>query len=153
MFIISGTFAVMSGIIVLVGKSSMPMVILSSIFGGLTVSGVYANLWGCMPNAADYGEWKTGVKSTGLIYGLATFAIKVAVAITSYLSGWMLSLADYDATLTQQTPQTINKIYMCYGIFPVIVGILAIIFILPYNLDRKTMHNVETALHGSQNQH
>lgn len=146
LFIASGIFAILSGVFGLIGGRSIPMVIISYVFAGLTLAGVYANIWGSMPGCADYGEWKTGIAAAGLICSLATFSMKVGGALASYGSGWLLDLAKYEGALEVQSAYTQNFIYMVNSILPIICGIAAIILILPYNLDRKTSEKVRVEL-------
>ena len=44
LFIASGIFAILSGVFGLIGGRSIPMVIISYVFAGLTLAGVYAKL-------------------------------------------------------------------------------------------------------------
>lgn len=146
LFIASGIFAILSGVLGLIGGRSIPMVIASYVFAGLTLAGVYANIWGSMPGCADYGEWKTGIAAAGLICSLATFSMKVGGALASYGSGWLLDFAKYDPALEVQSEFTQNFIHMANGILPIICGICAILLILPYNLDKKTSETVRVEL-------
>lgn len=146
MFIISGVCAIISGILSLAAGTNSVIIVLSAIFGGLTLSGVFANIWGCMPNVADYGEWKTGVRAPGLIYGLATFAIKLAVALSAYLVGWLLNWAHFDSASEIQDFFTTKFIYTANGILPIIFGIIGILLILPYNLTTDMMEQVKKDL-------
>lgn len=146
MFIISGICAILSGGTALIAQHSFALNVVSAVFGGLTLSGVFANIWGSMPGAADYGEWKTGVRAPGLIYGLATFAIKLAVAFATYGIGWLLDGAGYEQTLAIQSAQTANTIYLFNGIMPIIFGIIGIIAILPYNLTDDKLEQIRMDL-------
>ena len=146
MFIISGLCAILSGGLSLLAGTNTTLVVLSAIFGGLTLSGVFANIWGCMPNVADYGEWKTGIRAPGLIYGLATFAIKLAVALSTYLVGWLLDWGGYVGSLEVQADHTVQFIYMANGVLPILFGIIGIVMILPYNLTQEKMGKIKTEL-------
>ena len=146
MFMISGLCAMISGALSLLAGSNTILIVLSAIFGGLTLSGVFANIWGCMPNVADYGEWKTGIRAPGLIYGLATFAIKLAVALSTYLVGWILDWGGYAGTEEIQADSTVQFIYMANGILPIVFGIIGIVMILPYDLTHEKMGEIKEEL-------
>lgn len=146
LFIISGVFAILSGVFGLVGGRNIVMVIISYVFAGLTLAGVYANIWGSMPGCADYGEWKTGIAAAGLICSLATFSMKVGGALASYGSGWLLDFAKYDPMLEVQSEFTQNFIYLSNSLLPIICGICAILLILPYNLNKETSEKVRLEL-------
>lgn len=146
MFIISGACAILSGVFSLIAAQNFVLNVISAVFGGLTLSGVFANIWGSMPGAADYGEWRTGVRAPGLIYGLATFAIKLAVAFATYGIGWLLDGAGYDGTLAVQAAETVQTLYLFNGIMPIIFGIIGIVAILPYNLTDDKLEEIRVEL-------
>jgi glycoside/pentoside/hexuronide:cation symporter, GPH family len=76
--------------------------------------GVYAagsasigvNLWSIVPDTVEYGEWRSGVRAEGFIFGFLTLIQKVALGISSafvgtYLAhiGYVANQAQSDATL------------------------------------------------------
>lgn len=146
MFMISGACAIISGILTLIAGRNIPLIIVSAAFAGLTVSGTFANIWGSMPNCADYGEWKTGVRAPGLIYGMATFAIKLSVAFSTYFVGWILTFAKYNAELIEQSAETTNAIYIANGVCPIVMGVIAIVCIIPFNLTPDLMNKIRSEL-------
>lgn len=146
MFIISGIFAAVSGVLSLIAGQNMILIIISSVAAGITVSGVFSNIWGSMPDAADYGELKTGIHAPGFIYAMATFAIKLSYALSSYAAGWVLNGIGYDETLAVQSAATNNGIFLVYGIVPIVVGVLGILCILPYRLTAAKAREVQVQL-------
>lgn len=99
-----------------------------------------------MPDAADYGDWKTGVYCPGVLTAMATFATKLGSAIAQYGVSLVLSLTGYDPNLTVQSAQTVNAMYWSNGIIPIVLGILAILCVMPYNLDDKLMAEINAEL-------
>ena len=136
----------LSGVFSLIAKTNSVLIVVSAVFSGLTMSGIYANIWGNMPNAADYGEWKTGVRAPGVIYSLGTFSIKLAGAFASYGVSWVLALNGYDAALEIQPDAVNNAMYMTNGIVPIVCGIIAIVIIYFYKLDNNKMEQIRVDL-------
>jgi GPH family glycoside/pentoside/hexuronide:cation symporter len=68
--------------------------------------GVNFAYWGMLPDTIEYGEWRTGVRAEGLIFGIALLFQKISIGIGGALFGNALSLVGYDANHAQ-TPATI----------------------------------------------
>jgi len=146
MFLLSGIFAILSGVFLLLAQKNIVLIYIASLFCGLVVSGVFATIWGTMPDCADYGEWKTGVYCPGVLTAMATFATKLGSAIAQYGVSLVLSLTGYNPELPVQSAQTVNAIYWSTGIVPIILGVLALICVIPYNLTPERLDEVHAAL-------
>lgn len=146
MFYISSVCAMLSGVFSLIARTNTVLVVVSAVFAGLMMSGIYANVWGNMPNAADYGEWKTGIRAPGLIYSLGTFVIKLAGAFATYGVSGILAINGYDAAVAVQPDAVTHAMYMTNGIVPIVCGIIAIIIISFYKLDNATMEKIRVEL-------
>ena len=138
---VAGILTVVSGLISLIFGRSLAMQIVSSAFLGLALSCTFALIWASIPDAIDDGEVKTGQRAPGVTYALATFMVKAAAGISSFVAGWILALVKYDANLEVQSAGTINGIVIWYGVYPIIWGILMFIFSRIYKLDRKTVES------------
>ncbi|VDZ76817.1 membrane transport protein [Salmonella bongori] len=57
-----------------------------------------------MANAADYGEWKTGRRITGLSFSGNLFMLKLGMAFAGALVGFSLGWFGYQAGSAVQTP-------------------------------------------------
>lgn len=146
MFIASGVCAVLSGALLLIAQTNAILVYAASLCCGLVVTGVFATIWGTMPDTADYGEWKTGVYCPGVITSLAVLATKIGSAIAQWGAAMVLTISGYDATLEVQSEMTSNAIYLSVGIVPIILGIVAIICVLPYDLTPEKLAEITAEL-------
>lgn len=146
MFIMSGIFAILSGLLLLIAQKNIIMICIASLCCGLVVTGVFATVWGTMPDAADYGEWKTGVYCPGVITALAVFGSKLGSAIMQYGASLVLTLTGYNSDLEIQSVQTVNALYWSTGIIPIVMGIIAILCILPYDLTDEKMKEINLEL-------
>jgi Na+/melibiose symporter-like transporter len=146
MFIGSGIFAILSGALLLLARQNIVMICIGSLCCGLVVSGVFATIWGTMPDAADYGEWKTGVYCPGVLTAMATFATKLGSAIAQYGVSWVLTATGYDASLATQNSTCVSAIYASTGIVPIVLGVLALICIMPYDLTDEKVAQINAEL-------
>ena len=58
----------------------------------------------------------------------------------------VLTISGYDATLEVQSEMTSNAIYLSVGIVPIILGIVAIICVLPYDLTPEKLAEITAEL-------
>lgn len=146
MFIIGNLWLVIGGICYLIAGKNVIMIYVGSFFCGLCVSFVNSVVWGAMPDAAEYGEWKTGIRAPGFIYAIALFALKCGQAIANYGAGIVLTIAKFDSAAEVQADSVGQSIYWSYGLFAIIPAIIAIIIICFYKLDNKTIQKIHTEL-------
>lgn len=78
--------------------------------------------WALISDAVEYGEWKTGLRSEGVIYSFFTFFRKLSQALAGFVPGVILAAVGYVAN-QQQTPEAITGIRGLMFIYP---GALAI---------------------------
>lgn len=78
--------------------------------------------WALISDAVEYGEWKTGLRSEGVIYSFFTFFRKLSQALAGFIPGVILAAVGYVAN-QQQTPQAIEGIRGLMFLYP---GALAI---------------------------
>ena len=85
----------------------------------------------------DYGEWKSGVRTDGLIYSASTIGTKVGNGLATASLGWALAIGHYDAALAVQSASALNSIKFVFTILPLIASALAVVLNLIYDLDKK----------------
>jgi GPH family glycoside/pentoside/hexuronide:cation symporter len=98
-------------------------------------------IWAMYADTADYSEWKNGRRATGLVFSASTMSQKFAWAVGAFITGWLLDLFGYipDA---DQPEKVILGIRMLMSVIPGAAGLMAIIIVLFYTLDEKTMKQI-----------
>lgn len=142
----AGILTAISGVISLIGGASLAAQVISSGVLGLALSCTFALIWSSLPDAIDDGEVKQGVRAPGVTYAAATFMIKAAAGLSSFVAGWILTWIKYDANLPVQTAETLSGISLWYGVYPIIWGVLMFVFSRIYKLDQKTVAENATIL-------
>ncbi|WP_434926445.1 glycoside-pentoside-hexuronide (GPH):cation symporter [Shewanella sp. HL-SH4] len=112
---------------------------------GFTFNMATPLLWAKMADAVDYGQYKTGVRITGMIYSSIIFFIKLGVAVGGAAAGWLLSGYGYQAD-TAQTPETLEGILMSFTLFPAIGSILVAVVMSWYKLDSAKVDEIHLQL-------
>lgn len=104
--------------------------------------------WAMVADAIDYNEWKTGERDEGTTYGIFAFGRKLAQGIGASAIGLLLLAVGYvEETAAVQTPEVaLNIKYLVAGLylFGMVTMFISLKFI--YNLDKKTVVEMETAL-------
>ncbi|MDR2474093.1 MAG: MFS transporter [Tannerella sp.] len=78
--------------------------------------------WALVSDAVEYGEWKTGNRSEGLVYSFFTFFRKLSQALAGFIPGVVLAFVGYVPNV-EQTETALKGIKGLMFIYP---GILAL---------------------------
>ena len=103
-------------------------------------------LFSMAADTADYGEFKTGRRVTGLIFSGFLFAIKLGVAIAGWCIGSVLATYGYDGEAATQTPRAIQGILLSISIFPAIGHFLLLPIIYFYRLSTQRCTEIRQEL-------
>ena len=102
-------------------------------------------VWAMYADTADYSEWKTGRRATGLTFSAASFAQKLGWAIGGAGTGWLLAYFGYQAA-TAQSAHTINGIMMMMSVIPAVASLIAMAALWFYELDEDMVKQMTSEL-------
>ena len=104
--------------------------------------------WSLMADATDYGEWKFGTREEGTTYLLHSFFRKLGQSIGPSLGLLLATWLGYDATLgaSQTMEVATNMRYLVAFMYLLSAVIQLVSYGLIYNIDRKTLENMEKDL-------
>ncbi len=117
--------------------------ILGSFAAGPTAPIVFAMYTDC----ADYSEWKKGRRATGLVMSASTMAQKFGWTIGGALAGWLLAIFGFKANVVQ-SEESVKGIVLMMSLIPAIGSLIAAIMMYFYQLDDKTMKQIEYDLNA-----
>lgn len=93
-------------------------------------------LWAMFADVADYSEWQTGRRFTGMVFATFGFALKAGLAFGSSWFLWAMSgLFDYD-TKAPSTPNAIAGYQFCSSIAVAIMFATCTVLLFIYQLDK-----------------
>ncbi len=101
--------------------------------------------WSIYTDAADYGEWKRGRRSTALVMAASLFALKVGVAVGGAALAWVLAAYGFAANQAQ-TATGLAGIRLVTSVYPAIFALLAMVLMLFYPLDKLRLARVQSDL-------
>jgi GPH family glycoside/pentoside/hexuronide:cation symporter len=102
-------------------------------------------LWAFYADTADYSEWKTGRRATGLVFSAASFSQKLGWAAGSSLFLWLMGYIGFKANVVQPLHVQTGIRYMM-SFYPAVVGFLSAGAVLLYKLDDTLMIQIERDL-------
>jgi len=132
--LISGLFFML---IYLPGVTDLTTIYVFNIIAKMAYAPAVPLLWTMIADSADYGEWKTGRRSTGLYFSAAVFAQKAGWGIGAAIAGWILSISNFMPNV-EQTETAITGIKLLVSVIPGILYMSCAIFMIFYKIDSKT---------------
>jgi glycoside/pentoside/hexuronide:cation symporter, GPH family len=97
-------------------------------------------------DVADWGEWKYGRRSTGLIYSASLFAIKMGSIVGNFLLPLFLVQFGYIKGASNQTTNAMLGITLAFSVMPGLFALLKAGALLIYPLDQKRVDEIEREL-------
>ncbi|MCK5908212.1 MAG: MFS transporter, partial [Flavobacteriales bacterium] len=102
-------------------------------------------MWAMLADTADYSEWKTHRRATGLIFSATNMSIKSGVAIGGAAIMWILAAYGYEANVAQ-TDEAIFGIKMLMSLIPAALAVVSMIPLFFYKLDDEKLAVIEADL-------
>jgi GPH family glycoside/pentoside/hexuronide:cation symporter len=89
-----------------------------------------------MADVADYGEWKTGRRATGMTFSATTFGLKMGLSLGGAMAGWLLTYFGYVAG-AEQTDFALKGIRLMMSIIPAIPFFIGVAVLFVYKIDKQ----------------
>ena len=121
----------------IVGHSNFTFILVISCIGAVfaTMANAYIPLI-CV-EMTDYIEYKTGDQMNGVMASIRGFSNKCGIALSNGITGIVLGATGYVAgDIFGQSASAIAGISACRWLVPIIAGIIVIICLLPYPVDK-----------------
>jgi glycoside/pentoside/hexuronide:cation symporter, GPH family len=115
--------------------------ILANVIMGPSAALVYA----MYADASDYSEWKTGRRSTGLVFAASSFAQKMGWTVGGAVTGIILTAFGYQAGAVQ-SEGSITGLKLLVSFIPAVGSVIATVLPLLYSLDDVRMKTIEKEL-------
>ena len=117
--------------------------------GMLAAGPTPALVWSMYADCADYGEWKTGRRTTALVFSTVQFSHKMGLAVGAGLTGIILSWFGFVANEIQSDTSMMGIRFM-FSIFPTAFALMGLVAIYFYRIDRATLKTMEKDLRVSR---
>ena len=122
------------------------LIFIFQFFGSITGGPISALIWVLYADTADYSEWKTGRRATGLVFSASIMSNKIGWAVGSMVAAFILDQTGFVANVVQNI-DVLNGLKSMMSAIPVAVGVVALIILaFFYKLDEPTMKKVKADL-------
>jgi len=126
---------VFGGLLFALADASLPAYFTVAVIVGFGNGAGYLAFWAMVPDTVEFGEWQTGVRAEGMVFGLISFIQKAALGVAVIGVGQALSIAGYVAN-QPQTPETLDAMRSLMIWAPVILGGIGVAIIRRYPIDQ-----------------
>jgi GPH family glycoside/pentoside/hexuronide:cation symporter len=145
MIALSVANAVLMAAFYLVDPHSYSLLIALNIVANYIVGPTPAILWSMYADTADYGEWKFGRRTTGLVFSALVFSQKVGLAMGTGAVGWLLAYFGFVANV-DQTASANFGIRLMFSAIPGAMALLGALAIFFYPMTDPMVKEIERDL-------
>ena len=121
------------------------LMVIVNCLGTFFIGPTPALVWAMYADCADYGEWKTGRRTTGLVFSTVQFAQKLGLAFGGSMAAIILAAFGFVANEVQ-TEEAMFGIRFMFSVLPAILAVLGAIAIFFYRLDGAMVSQIEKDL-------
>ena len=125
--------------------NNVPLIMIHSGVSAFMTAPLMPLFWSMIADTADYGQWKFGQRTTGLIFSTGTFSMKIGWSIGPAISLWLLSYFGFVAN-EDQSAETIQGLRYIMSFIPACVAVLAAGVVLFYGINAKTEKEMQAAI-------
>jgi GPH family glycoside/pentoside/hexuronide:cation symporter len=118
-----------------------------NMLGALASGPLTALLWTFYADTADYGEWKSGRRATGLIFSASIFSQKQGWAIGAWVALAVMQALGFVANAAQ-TPRSLHGLVVLMSMLPAACAAAALAFLAFYPLSESRMAQIASELKG-----
>jgi GPH family glycoside/pentoside/hexuronide:cation symporter len=140
--LISGVFFIL---LYLPGEKNVVTIYVLNILAKVAYAPAVPLLWTMIADSADYSEWKSGRRATGLYFSAATFAQKAGWGIGAAITAWLLSAFNYVPNAIQ-TQTALTGIKLLVSVIPGVLYMSCALFMIFYNIDSQTTDQMKRDL-------
>lgn len=129
------------------------MLLVGTILRSVGIGPMFAGLYAFCADAADYGEWKFGIRSEGLMASSQSIGSKIGIGFGSACTAWILAAAGYvqpamamdgpmdgpmggALPMLQQPENVVNAIRFDYGWLGAIISVVLLIGVLMMDVEK-----------------
>ena len=127
-------------VLVGVADQNRTLILLGTILRSVGIGPMFAGLYAFVADAADYGEWKYGVRSEGLMASSQSIGSKIGIGFGSACTAWILGAAGYiqhgPADIVEQPASVASAIRFDYGWLGAIISVILLIGVLMMDVEK-----------------
>jgi Na+/melibiose symporter-like transporter len=111
--------------------------IILTILGSICYAPTIPLVWAIYADVADYSEWKTGRRFTGIVFATIGFALKSGLALGSSSFLWIMSLMFQYDTKNPDLPHAVQGYRVCSGICVAVLFAICTVLLVSYKINKS----------------
>ncbi len=115
------------------------------ITGSITGGPLSVLVWAMYADTADYSEWKSGTRSTGLIFSASTMSQKIGWAFGAFLALNLMAQLGFQPNVAQSA-ESLRGLLLLFSLIPAGMGVVSIVLMLFYPLNDIRVKEIEDEL-------
>ena len=123
----------------------IPLLFFFQIIGSLTGGPLSVLLWAMYADSADYGEWKRGRRTTGLVFSASTMSQKIGWALGAFVALTLMSQVGFEPNQAQ-SEGSLSGLVLLFSLIPAAFGVLAMGIAFFYPLSDKRVDEMGAEL-------
>lgn len=144
--------ALCQGLLLLLAPSDYTLLFVIVCISGFFNAAFITMFWAMLPDTVEFGQWRTGIRDEGIVFGLNQLALKAASGIGVGMLGIILGWIGYQAGVAQ-TADTIEDLrWLSFGI-PCLAAIITVLIVSRSPLTRERHDLLVRYLKRRENQH
>lgn len=128
---------VIGSLIPTIDPDSLTVVIIATVVKALGQAPLMGTIFAFTADTVDYGEWKTGMRTEGLIFSASSFGGKTGTGFGGAMVGWILAFSGYVGGQTALSGAASQAIQFLYIFLPAILCALCAVILWFYRLDKE----------------
>jgi len=135
--------AVVGGLLIAIAGPTLPVVLAASVIRGFGGAFIIGTLFALINDTIEYGEWKTGVRTAGLVSTASAFGGNVGNGLGVAIVSLALSMGGYVAREvfhtgpTDQSASALGAISFVFIWLPIIINLAMAAILVFYKLDKE----------------
>jgi glycoside/pentoside/hexuronide:cation symporter, GPH family len=125
-----------TGAVYFLNPEQLGLIFLLHVAGSMTSGPLSVLLWAMYADTADYGEWKRGRRTTGLIFSASTMSQKFGWAIGAFVSLNLMAGVGFSPNIAQ-SPESLRGLLLLFTLIPAVIGVVALLIYLTYPLSEE----------------
>lgn len=149
-YIIGSVVAIIGSMLVQVVPATNHLAIFAlAAVGSMGFAAISTLGWAMVSDTVEYGEYKSGVRSEGIVFAVYSFSQKLATALAGFLVAFVLEISGYQAGVTVQSTDTLKAILSTLTFIPSICVFVSLIVVRHYSIDRSFFEKIIGSLQKS----
>ncbi|MBR1757381.1 MAG: MFS transporter [Lachnospiraceae bacterium] len=134
--LIGSVFLILGFVISGLAGSNTTMLVIGTVIRSLGAGPLLSAVFALVPDVVEYGYWKFGIRSEGLISSAQSVGSKVGIGLGSALTGWILAAVGYNPTELVQSAAVVNAVKFDYTWLGAIFSVVILLIVLMLNVEK-----------------